>query len=151
MESPPGESKTFLQSCREKLGRLFGGGGRAPERAEPRVQDTLALQYEDDQAFVQAFTGDINSGGLFIKTDKPREVGERFTLDLQLPQIPDPLRILCEVTWAKKSAAEGDDRPVGMGVVFLDMSSEDNRILKEYLKETMKEEFTVLLQKNLPM
>jgi uncharacterized protein (TIGR02266 family) len=151
MTTSQGESKTFFQNCREKIGRLFGGGGRVPTRAEPRVQDSLALHYEDDQSFVQAFTGDINSGGLFIKTDKPREVGEHFYLDLQLPQMPEPIRIKCEVSWAKRPSAGGDDRPAGMGVVFLEMSDEDNLVLKEYLKETMKDEFNVLLQKNLPM
>ncbi|MBN2126181.1 MAG: TIGR02266 family protein [Deltaproteobacteria bacterium] len=151
MKKTPGESTSFLGSIKEKLGRLFGGGSGAPARAEPRVQDTLALSYEDDQSFVQAFSGDINSGGLFIKTDKPRNVGEHFYLDLQLPQVPDPIKIKCEVTWAKRPSPGGDDRPAGMGVTFLEMNSADNQTLREYLKETMKEEFTVILQKNLPI
>ena len=98
-------------------------------RSDLRVQKTLSLTYKDNMAFVRAYLGNISSGGIFIKTDKPLNQGER----LQLPELPDPLKISCEVVWARGSAEATPREPAGMGVKFLEMSKKDNEVLKHYL------------------
>jgi len=102
-------------------------------RSDLRVQKTLSLTYKDNMAFVRAYLGNISSGGIFIKTDKPLNQGEQFLLRLQLPELPDPLKISCEVVWARGSAEATPREPAGMGVKFLEMSKKDNEVLKHYL------------------
>jgi CRP/FNR family transcriptional regulator, cyclic AMP receptor protein len=103
-------------------------------RSEVRVKKTLSLTYKDDMAFVRAYLGNISSGGLFVKTEKPLPRGEQFQLRLQLPHLSEPLRVSCEVVWARHSAQATLKEPAGMGVKFLEMSQKDSDALKQYLK-----------------
>jgi len=102
-------------------------------RSEPRIQKTLSLTYKDNMAFVRAYLGNISSGGLFVKTEKPLPHGEQFVLRLQLPDLPEPLRISCKVVWARSSAEATPKEPAGMGVKFIEMSHKENSLLKQYL------------------
>lgn len=102
-------------------------------RSEVRVKKTLSLTYKDNMAFVRAYLGNISSGGLFVKTEKPLPQGEQFVLRLQLPDLPDPLRMSCEVVWARSPAEAKPKEPAGMGVRFIEMSPKDRDVLKRYL------------------
>ena len=103
------------------------------KRAAPRVERALSLVFKDREAFFKAYTGNVSSGGLFIKTETPLIVGDQLSLKLQLPGAADPLQIRCEVVWARKKQESQPGRPAGMGVRFLKISERDNRILKQYL------------------
>jgi uncharacterized protein (TIGR02266 family) len=102
-------------------------------RDEVRIPRSLSLTYRDRQSFITSYSTNINSGGLFIKTENPFPNGEKFLLNLQLSDIPEPLKINCEVVWAR---AQGEDerKPPGMGVKFSEMSLNDKQILQRYIK-----------------
>ena len=102
-------------------------------RSEVRVKKTLSLTYKDNMAFVRAYLGNISSGGLFVKTEKPLPQGEQFLLRLHLPDLQEPLRISCEVVWARSSAEATRKEPAGMGVKFIEMSKKESEALKQYL------------------
>ena len=105
-------------------------------RDEVRTAKSLSLTYRDRQSFITSYSTNISSGGLFIMTEKPFPNGEKFLLNLQLPDITEPLKINCEVVWTRE---QGDDdrKPPGMGVKFVEMSKNDNQMLKKYLKEIL--------------
>jgi uncharacterized protein (TIGR02266 family) len=94
------------------------------------------LTFRDRQSFINAYSTDISPGGLFIKTEKPFPKGERFLINLQLPELPAPLKINCEVVWVKE---QGDDerKPLGMGIKFCEMSKQDGQTLQRYLKDIL--------------
>ena len=102
-------------------------------RTEPRYSRALALSFKDRQSFLRAYTSNISSGGLFIKTDKPLDQGCRFKLKLQLPGISNPLQIISEVVWSRSPKGSRTDTPAGMGVKFCEISTTDRRLLVEYL------------------
>jgi len=102
-------------------------------RNEVRAQKSLSLTFKDRQAFVKAYTGNISRGGLFIRTDRPLEKGERFLLKLQLPELSEPINITCEVSWAR-TQSETEMKPSGMGVKFCEMSKGDNQRLTQYFQ-----------------
>lgn len=102
-------------------------------RSEMRVQKSLSLTYKDNMAFVRAYLSNISPGGLFVKTDKPLPAGEQFLLRLQLPNFPEPLKISCEVVWARNRGEATEKEPAGMGVKFLEMNKKENEMLKQYL------------------
>ncbi|MBW2609112.1 MAG: TIGR02266 family protein [Deltaproteobacteria bacterium] len=107
-------------------------------RAELRVIKTLSLIYKDKQSFLKAYTGNISKGGLFINTKTPLAQGTQFLLNLQLPDIPEPMKIKCEVAWAKKQGDDTDTRPAGMGIKFIEMAKNDNKTLQNYIQPLMK-------------
>ena len=107
-------------------------------REDIRVLKTLSLKYKDKNTFVNAYTGDLSSGGLFIRTENPLKQGEEFFLKLQLPDLAEPIGIKCKVIWAQIKDEKTDDSSVGMGVKFLEMTQKDNQILKQHLKDIVK-------------
>ena len=105
-------------------------------RDKARAAKGLSVTFRDRQSFINAYSTDISPGGLFIKTEKPFPKGERFLINLQLPELPAPLKINCEVVWVKE---QGDDerKPVGMGIKFCEMSKQDGQTLQRYLKDIL--------------
>lgn len=103
------------------------------ERREPRIPKTLSLSYKDKNSFLKAYTGNISTGGLFIKTNNPLPKGESFLLKLQLPEISSPLKIKCIVAWAYKQEEGKGNKPSGMGIQFTEFNKGDDQILKKYI------------------
>ncbi len=107
-------------------------------RAEAATLKVLSISFKDHHSFLKAYTGDIQSGGLFIRTDKALDPGEQFLLRLQLPGFSQPMKIKCNVAWARKKAEGTEARPAGMGVKFLEMAKPDNLALHKYLRSLLK-------------
>ncbi len=95
--------------------------------------------FKDRQSFIKAYTGNISRGGLFIRTERPLREGEQFLLKLQLPDLPDPIKVNCEVSWAREQS-DIEKRPPGMGVKFCKMTKRDNQILNQYVQTLIKGE-----------
>jgi uncharacterized protein (TIGR02266 family) len=107
-------------------------------RTDIRIQKTLSLTYKDDQAFMNAYTSNISTGGLFIKTDKPLRLGDQFLLRLQVPALQESLKVSCEVAWVRSPAEATAKEPAGMGIKFIEMSKGDRDALKQYLGKIHK-------------
>lgn len=107
-------------------------------RTDMRIQKTLSLTYKDDQAFINAYTRNISTGGLFIKTDKPLRLGDQFLLRLQVPALQEPLKVSCEVAWVRGPTEATAKEPAGMGIKFIEMSKGDRDTLKQYLGKITK-------------
>jgi len=104
-------------------------------RKEPRVQKTLSLIFKDRQSFVKAYTGNISRGGLFIRTEDPLKQGEQFLLKLQLPDLSEPVKVMCKVVWTREQS-DSETRPSGMGVKFCEMTTASflNSCLKSWIE-----------------
>jgi len=98
-----------------------------------RVPKVLALRFKSRGAFKAAFSEDISADGLYIKTPKPLPKGERFTLKLHLPDVPEPLKIGCRVRWTRTETTDMAKHPPGMGAEFVDISPADRMKLKNEL------------------
>lgn len=67
-----------------------------------------------------AYAKDISRGGLFIASISPRELGERFNITFQLPDMDFTIRCECEVVWMRKYDPETKQEP-GYGIRFIDL------------------------------
>jgi uncharacterized protein (TIGR02266 family) len=123
--------KAVVLRFREMIERI----SESSTRAEPRFQKSVSLTYKDRQAFVNACTGNISAKGLFIRTDNPIAKGENFVLKLQLPDVADPLHIQSQVVWCRRPGEEPEKGPPGMGIMFLDVNTKEDQILRKYLQE----------------
>jgi len=111
----------------QKTGDLLNGSGTEPRRV-------LSLIVKDRKSLLQAYNSSkVSGGGLFLKTQRPFASGELFLLKLQLPIIPEPLKIRCEVVWNRKVGESLSGRPAGMGVKFSRITRRDFRILRGFL------------------
>ena len=125
--------RSILASMATRNRKLIDRVVSFSERVDPRTQRVLSVRYQDRQAFLQAYTANIGNGGLFIKTDNFLNPGNQFLLRLQVPHLPKPLEIHCEVVWARKREISQPDQPPGMGVKFIKISKTDYQLLKQFI------------------
>jgi CRP/FNR family cyclic AMP-dependent transcriptional regulator len=102
-------------------------------RKDPRVPRVLNLRYKSRKGFIKAFSSNLSSGGIFIRTPKPFAIGERFVLNLILPDTSESLKIRCKVSWSQTDKEGLAKHPPGMGVKFIELSPADSQRLKEEL------------------
>lgn len=112
-------------------------------RKDRRIKKVLELQFKRKGELIKAYSRNVSAGGIFIDTEDPMAQGERFMLNLCLPNDPQPLRIECEVSWTRRVTVDPKSRPLGMAVKFVKMSHEDLSKIKKDLRlddETEKSE-----------
>jgi len=131
----------LLKVMVERYKNLIDRASESTYRSDPRIHKTLFLTYQDSESFIKASTikastGNLSVGGIFIKTVTPLNPGEKFFLELQLPDTPQPIKVTCEVTWARERDDETQG-PAGMGVKFCEMTEEDQQILTQYVNNEM--------------
>ena len=132
--------RNVLETMVARNQKLIERAAKFTERAEPRIQRVLSVTYKHQKAFMQAYTANISSGGLFIKTENFLNPGNQFLLKLQLPNISNPIQLQCEVLWARKKEKSLPNQPPGMGVKFTKISKTDYQILKQYIEDALREE-----------
>ena len=129
--------RTILRSMAARLKKTTEIAYQAKlRRKEQRIQKVLALTFKSEAGLVKAFTEDMSIGGMFIRTAKPLNQGELFTLRLTLPKISDPMKIGCEVAWIRAKTDNAESQPPGMGVKFIQISDSDQVRLKKELAKT---------------
>lgn len=65
------------------------------------------------------YATNISKGGFFIQTVSPKDKGEQFTVEFELPENLLRIRCLVEVVW-KRNYIPGKNHP-GMGLKFIDL------------------------------
>jgi CRP/FNR family cyclic AMP-dependent transcriptional regulator len=131
----------LLKVMVERYKNLIDRASEATYRTDPRIHKTLSLTYQDSESFlkassIKASTGNLSIGGLFVNTDVPLDKGEKFLLDLTLPDVSQPISINCEVAWVRDGHDETEG-PGGMGVKFIEISETSENTLTQYLNNEM--------------
>ena len=71
-------------------------------RAHPRFPLILAVQYVGAESVLD-YTENLSASGLFIRTEREFEVGERVTLVVSFPQLLEPVELQVEVVRRRDS------------------------------------------------
>jgi type IV pilus assembly protein PilZ len=82
----------------------------SPRRA-PRAKVVLPVS-DKRQAWPPGVTRDISFEGMFISTERPLAVGERFVVQVGLPEMEVALEVAAEVVHSH----EGSEGPQGKGM-----------------------------------
>jgi type IV pilus assembly protein PilZ len=128
-----GSFRKILTAMTRRFEKILERATGFTARTAPRIPTALPVAFQDRETLVRAYTGDLSTGGLFIKTDHPLPPGRQFVIRLRLPGLTEPLQIQCEVVWARTPEQAGPDQPTGMGVKFSQMSTKDSERLRKYL------------------
>ena len=104
------------------------------ERSDPPVSDRRiyervdvewSVDCETEQTFLYASITNISEMGIFVTTHEPLEVGTRLTLRFALPGEQSPFILLGQVQWVNPIRMLSDNPNPGMGIRFIDLSSEN--------------------------
>ena len=105
----------------------------AERRQDRRLPIRVLVEYECLEDFLVDYTANISIGGMFIKTDKPLEVGTRFRLRFQLPDMSRPIDTIAEVRWNLPPEDAGP-MAAGMGIVFEELGGSDQAHVERLLE-----------------
>lgn len=83
------------------------------KRRDPRVPLVLRVDYPGEATRVRDVTENLSAGGLFIRTDRTLEAGERVPLQISFPSLLDPVEIEVEVVRGRPAGEAG---PAGVAV-----------------------------------
>jgi uncharacterized protein (TIGR02266 family) len=83
------------------------------KRAHPRFPLILAVDYPGAASTVRDYTENLSAGGLFIRTEREFEIGDRLALLLSFPDLLEPAELEVEVVRLRRA---GGSQPPGVAV-----------------------------------
>ncbi len=98
-------------------------------------RDTTLEKITDDKtksSYIQTITEDISKDGLSIITEKPLSVSQLVIIDLFLPRISKPIKILTEVTGIESVKGAGSHRAA---LNILSISKSDLRRIEKHIMD----------------
>jgi len=100
-----------------------------PPVSERRIYERVDVEWsvdcETEETFLYASITNISEMGIFVATHEPLEVGTRLTLRFALPGEEAPFSLLGQVQWVNPIRMLSDNPNPGMGIRFVDLSSEN--------------------------
>ncbi|MFH1756575.1 MAG: GAF domain-containing protein [Pseudomonadota bacterium] len=109
---------------------LTGELGIDRQQGEP-VDEILRVAIEDGSL---SMADDLISGGVFIRTPNPLDLGEQFPMKLYLSRGEMPIEVNCKVIWSNQYGHETKDLRRGMGVKFINLDPEVQKRIEESLR-----------------
>ncbi len=98
------------------------------KRSNPRFPLILAVEYPGAASTVRDYTENLSAGGLFIRTERDFEVGDRVALLISFPELLEPAELEVEVVRIRAGAA---GQPAGVAVWVPPDRAEDRRRLEQ--------------------
>jgi len=96
---------------------------------------------EENRRVFFGYARNISRSGFFITTLNPREVGDRFPVEMTLPEpVELTIRCQCEVVW-NRNFSKGSPYEPGMGLKFNDLPEGEADIIDAWVhqvEETIK-------------
>lgn len=91
-------------------------------RRSERADMTIRIDYATIDELFSEFTRDINEGGLFIETEKPKDPGTEVTMEFRLPGASESIKTIGRVVRVTSGDAQN---PAGMGIEFDELTDQD--------------------------
>jgi type IV pilus assembly protein PilZ len=101
---------------------------------DARYQVDIPVDYETRDLFLGSRVTNISRGGLFIRTDNPLPVQTEVSLSLHLPQDEGVIQARGRVVWNYDVPRNSFHVVSGMGIKFIDLSSDQRSRIESSLK-----------------
>ncbi len=107
-----------------------GLGRRDHERYEAKIR----VRFGSLEALKEEYTHNISHGGIFIRTNKPKEMHEKLRVILTHPETGEEMIMEGEVVRVVEAKeAEAANHPAGMGIKFLSMDKHTRAQLSSFI------------------
>ena len=110
-------SKVTLEDAGQELAT-----GSFERRRNRRADMVVCIDYATVDEMFPEFTRDINEGGVFIETEKPKALGTQVTMHFNLPGSEERIETVGRVV---RISAGDEFSPPGMGIEFDELSDGD--------------------------
>jgi uncharacterized protein (TIGR02266 family) len=102
-------------------------------RQEPRYAVKVSVTFDSEHNFYTGLTQDLSSSGVFVATPHICPIGTRIAVTLTLPTAIEPVQVLTEVRWQRTRDVPGGGGKAGLGLMFLQMSSQAKAAVKAFI------------------
>jgi len=126
-----GVIRTLVKRLRNTTQKL--GSAPGTRRTEERTSAKIRINFKRASDFFRAYIGNLATGGIFIKTTHAVPAGTILNLEFNLPDSDHLIQAKGKVIWARSEKESDERRPPGLGIQFVEMSSEDAKLLKTYI------------------
>jgi type IV pilus assembly protein PilZ len=108
-------------------------------RRYPRVPLSLLIQYRFDtlEDFLSEYSTNISIGGMFIRTDKPKDEGTLVYLQFYLRDGAKLIEGLGRVVRVNPADSASDKTEVGMGIEFVNFDEESMELIHQIVERNM--------------
>lgn len=103
------------------------------KRKSPRVEKKLKSEVHSLEGMTFSTSMDISTGGIFISTPEPVQIGSEVKLSVKLPD-KEEFEVKGIVRWM----AENDSKhgKSGMGIEFVELDDDQKKMINDILKTT---------------
>lgn len=106
---------------------------RKQARICPRAELKWPVSAQISGGLMHGETKDISPAGAFIRCRKPLKLHEVFDMVINAPE--KPLNVKAEVIWSNIYGYDDEITPRGMGVRFVKISDEDQKLIAQELNQ----------------
>lgn len=103
-------------------------------RSSDRIEVTWSVDCESNDTFLYASIANISEFGIFVRTQEPLEVGTRLILRFAPPGSDEPFVLYGQVQWVNALRMLADNPNPGMGILFVDLTSDARERLIEAVR-----------------
>jgi len=128
----PSDFRAIFDALARRLRKMTTVATNLAGRRSERTPQTLAVQFKTDQDFINAYSGNIGGGGIFVRTEYLLEVGVEVNLQFNLPGDSRPFITVGRVAWARKEPEKG------LGVQFVNMKPEDEERIYAFVQRKIR-------------
>ncbi len=93
----------------------------------------LKVKGEGEKGVFFGYANVLGKGGMFITTINPMEEGSEFSISFRLPGSSLDIKCRCRVAWRRLFNPAERGREPGMGIQFIDISSEMTEAIESFL------------------
>jgi uncharacterized protein (TIGR02266 family) len=105
-------------------------------RTSPRVEATFRVCYQSIDDLLVAYSSDLSKGGMFLQSDRFLPVNAVLRLQLELEPGAAEIPIICRVVYVRDDrTGRAVGKPPGMGIEFLDLTSECLQLIEAFIAE----------------
>jgi len=102
-----------------------------------RVPAHMDVVFESSRGFNKAYLRNISEGGVYVESDLPLEMGNRFELTIQVEHPPKTIELPVEVVWVNRNPSEDSGLKRGVGVAFLDLDPQHKAEIKALIHHAL--------------
>jgi uncharacterized protein (TIGR02266 family) len=116
--------------------------GKKNNRIHPRVDffSRVKVTVPDDSTAIDVFAGNVSTGGMFLRSNRPLEKGSKVGLEFDINNKPVKVDV-GEVVWNKPfEPISIDGSPSGMGIEFRSLASDSRQQIESFISEALGEQ-----------
>ncbi len=103
------------------------------DRRFKRYPLKIEVTYSSDHNFYTGFMVNMSSGGLFVATHEPSQLGELIELTFSVPGL-ESCTVVCRVQWIRDYDPDSSDMVPGMGLQFSQLDPEARAAIELFIK-----------------